>query len=84
MNQHQATERTGAAAVDFSAGAAYAGLNFFPPSPRYVSPAEARALALATPEGLAKVGLVVEAGDDLLDEIVEAVPVDQEKRPRHQ
>ncbi|MBS8228309.1 phosphoribosylanthranilate isomerase [Vannielia litorea] len=58
------------------AGAAYAGLNFFPPSPRYVSPAGARALALAAPEGLAKVGLVVEAGDDLLDEIVEAVPLD--------
>ncbi|QDC08537.1 phosphoribosylanthranilate isomerase [Oceanicola sp. D3] len=58
------------------AGAAYAGLNFFPPSPRYVSPAEARALALAAPEGLAKVGLVVDAGDDLLDEIVEAVPLD--------
>ncbi|MBY6048499.1 phosphoribosylanthranilate isomerase [Vannielia litorea] len=58
------------------AGAAYVGLNFFEPSPRYVSPDEARDLALLAPEGLAKVGLVVDAGDALLDEIVGAVPLD--------
>ncbi|MBY6151583.1 phosphoribosylanthranilate isomerase [Vannielia litorea] len=58
------------------AGAAYVGLNFFEPSPRYVSPEEARDLALLAPEGLAKVGLVVDAGDALLDEIVGAVPLD--------
>ncbi|MFY0635395.1 MAG: phosphoribosylanthranilate isomerase [Vannielia sp.] len=58
------------------AGAAYAGLNFFEPSPRYVSPEAARELALVAPEGLAKVGLVVDADDALLDRIVEAVPLD--------
>lgn len=58
------------------AGAAYAGLNFFEPSPRYVTPAQARELALLAPEGLAKVALVVDAGDALLDQIVEAVPLD--------
>ncbi|MGR3793538.1 phosphoribosylanthranilate isomerase [Vannielia sp. SX4] len=58
------------------AGAAYVGLNFFEPSPRYVSPTQARDLALLAPEGLAKVGLVVDAGDALLDEIVGAVPLD--------
>ncbi len=58
------------------AGAAYIGLNFFPKSPRYVTPAEARELALATPIGLAKVALTVDADNALLDEIVEAMPLD--------
>ena len=59
-----------------SAGAAYAGFNFFPKSPRFVTPDQARALALAAPVGLAKVALVVDAGDDLLDALVETVPLD--------
>jgi phosphoribosylanthranilate isomerase len=58
------------------AGAAYAGLNFFPKSPRYVTPAEARLLALEAPEGLCKVALVVDADDALLDSIVAEVPLD--------
>ena len=36
------------------AGAAYAGFNFFSRSPRYVTPAEARRLALEAPDGLCK------------------------------
>lgn len=59
-----------------AAGAAYAGFNFFPKSPRYVTPDQARALALAAPVGLAKVALVVDAADDLLDALVETVPLD--------
>ncbi|MGL4237869.1 phosphoribosylanthranilate isomerase [Tabrizicola sp.] len=59
-----------------AAGAAYAGLNFFPKSPRYVTPDAARALALAAPEGLCKVALVVDADDATLDAIVGAVPLD--------
>lgn len=59
-----------------SAGAAYAGFNFFPKSPRFVTPDQARALALAAPVGLAKVALVVDAADDLLDALVETVPLD--------
>ena len=58
------------------ARAAYAGFNFFPKSPRYVTPALARDLALAAPVGLAKVALVVDAADDLLDTLVETVPLD--------
>ncbi len=46
-----------------AAGAAYMGLVFFPRSPRYVSLEQARKLALAAPEGLAKVALVVDADD---------------------
>lgn len=59
-----------------AAGAAYAGLNFFPKSPRYVTLVEARALALAVPEGLCKVALVVDADDATLDAIVAEVPLD--------
>jgi phosphoribosylanthranilate isomerase len=58
------------------AGAAYAGLNFFPKSPRYVTPEAARELALSAPEGLCKVALVVDADDATLDAIVARVPLD--------
>jgi len=58
------------------AGAAYIGLNFFPKSPRYVTPAEALALCIAAPVGLAKVALVVDADNALLDTITEAMPLD--------
>jgi phosphoribosylanthranilate isomerase len=59
-----------------AAGATYLGLNFFPTSPRFVSLALARELALAAPPGLAKVALVVDADDAALDAIVEGVPLD--------
>ena len=58
------------------AGAAYAGFVFFPKSPRHVSIAQARELAWAAPVGLAKVALVVNADDALLDEINEKVAID--------
>ncbi len=58
------------------AGAAYIGLNFFPRSPRYVTPELARDLALAAPPGLAKVALTVDADDALLDALVAAMPLD--------
>mgnify|MGYP001275759794 CR=1 FL=1 len=59
-----------------AAGAGYAGFNFFPKSPRYVTPETARDLALSAPEGLCKVGLVVDADDTTLDAVVAAVPLD--------
>lgn len=58
------------------AGAAYFGLNFFPKSPRFVSLALGRELALAAPPGLAKVALTVDADDATLDAITEAMPLD--------
>ena len=58
------------------AGAAYAGFVFFPKSPRDVSLAQARALALETPVGMAKVALTVDADDALLEAIVGTVPLD--------
>ena len=59
-----------------AAGAAYIGLNFFPPSPRFLTLDQGRELALFAPDGLAKVALVVDADDALLDAIVDAMPLD--------
>lgn len=57
-------------------GARYAGFVFFPKSPRNVTPSQAQALSFGVPVGLAKVALVVDATDALLDEIVAQVPLD--------
>ncbi|MES0825905.1 phosphoribosylanthranilate isomerase [Ruegeria sp. SCP11] len=62
------------ASVD--AGARYLGFNFFPKSPRYVSPEQAAELAAPVPVGVAKVALVVNATDELLDSITRTVPFD--------
>lgn len=58
------------------AGASYGGFVFFPKSPRNVSIAQARDLALGAPMGLAKVALVVNADDAMLDAITAEVPLD--------
>ena len=58
------------------AGAAYIGLNFFPKSPRFVAFDVARELAVEAPIGLAKVGLVVNADDAFLDDLMAQVPLD--------
>jgi phosphoribosylanthranilate isomerase len=63
-----------AAAVE--AGARYLGFVFFAKSPRNVSIETATALALDVPPGVAKVALVVSAGNDLLDDIAARVPLD--------
>lgn len=58
------------------AGAVYGGFVFFPKSPRNVSVEEARALAVEAPVGLAKVALLVDADDALIDAVTGAVPLD--------
>ena len=68
------TPQTVAAAV--SAGAAYVGFNFVPKSPRYAAPELARTLAIDVPEGVAKVGLVVDQDDAALDALLDVVPLD--------
>lgn len=65
---------TVAAAVD--AGARYLGFNFFPKSPRFVTPDQAAALMLDVPMGVAKVSLTVNADDATLDEIVSTTTTD--------
>ena len=68
--------RSDEVAAAAAAGAAYVGFVFFPPSPRAVSTAEARAAALAAPPGLARVGLTVDATDAELEAILAEVPLD--------
>ena len=58
------------------AGAAYAGFVFFPRSPRNVSPDIARALAVEAPPGIAKVALLVDPDDSLVDTVTAQVPLD--------
>jgi phosphoribosylanthranilate isomerase len=50
------------------ARADYAGLNFYEPSPRYVSPAQAAALAARAAGRISLVGVFVDPGDALLAE----------------
>ena len=62
-------------AVAAQAGAAYVGFVFFEKSPRNVSLAQARGLALETPAGLAKVALTVDADNAMLDMLTDSVPL---------
>jgi phosphoribosylanthranilate isomerase len=57
-------------------GADYIGLNFFPPSPRYVTPAKAATLAAMARGRTRIVALVVDADDALLNDIADAVKPD--------
>lgn len=59
-----------------AAGAHYIGFNFFPKSPRYLSFEAAHDVALSVPVGIAKVALVVNGDDALLDDLVAQVPID--------
>jgi len=69
------TEPAGIAAAA-AAGATYLGFNFFPKSPRYADFETAAELAADVPPGLAKVGLVVDADDAMLDALTDRVPLD--------
>jgi len=64
------------AGISAAAGAAYVGFNFFPKSPRVVDIATAATLAPEVPFGTAKVALVVDADDALIDAITGAVAID--------
>ena len=65
-------------AVDCAArnGAAMVGFVFFPPSPRSITVVEAPALTARVPDGVKKVGLTVNADDDLLQEIARNAGID--------
>ena len=63
------TDETAVAAA-VEGGAAMCGFVFFPASPRNVTPEAAAALTARVPEGIVKVGLVVDADDGLLADIV--------------
>ncbi len=62
------------AAVD--AGADWIGFNFFPPSPRYVTPEQARDLAARHEEGPLKVGLFVQPTVAMIAEALASISLD--------
>jgi phosphoribosylanthranilate isomerase len=57
-------------------GAAYVGLNFFPPSPRAVTPAEAAALTPLVPNGVITTGLFVDPEDDDIAAVLAVAQLD--------
>ena len=65
-----------AIAASAAGRASYIGLNFYPPSPRAVSPDQAASLARQTPPELKKVAVLVDPDDTLLTELTAKVPLD--------
>jgi phosphoribosylanthranilate isomerase len=65
-----------AVAAAVAGGARYVGFVFFPRSPRYVDFAGAASLASGVPAGVLRVGLVVDAEDDFLRELLRKVPLE--------
>ena len=66
------------AAVEAAAagGAAYVGFNFYPPSPRSVSPERAAQLCAAVPAGIQRVGVFVDADDTALAAVLDRAVLD--------
>jgi phosphoribosylanthranilate isomerase len=58
------------------AGARYVGLNFYRPSPRYVTPAEAGELAALVPGNVIRVGVFVDPEDAEVDAVLAEMPLD--------
>lgn len=58
------------------AGADWVGFVFFPPSPRFVSPAQAAALAATVVGGPGRVGLFVDPADDEVAAALDALKLD--------
>ena len=65
-----------AVAAAVAGGAGHIGLVFYPPSPRYVTPSRAAALAAEVPRAVGKVGLFVDAADDALAAALDEVDLD--------
>jgi phosphoribosylanthranilate isomerase len=59
-----------------SAGADWVGFNFFPPSPRHVTPAQAAALSARSPGGPLRVGLFVAPTPEAIAATVDVVRLD--------
>ena len=57
-------------------GARWVGFNFYPPSPRSLTPLEALALAEGAPPSLGTVGVFVDPSDDQLEDTLRQVPLD--------
>ncbi|HKR91591.1 phosphoribosylanthranilate isomerase [Novosphingobium sp.] len=66
----------GALEAAIRARAAYVGLNFFPKSPRFVSPRQAAELSKRAEGRVRRVGLFVDADDDALAQFIAATQLD--------
>ncbi len=66
----------GALEAAIQARADYVGFNFYPPSPRYLSLADAPALAARAEARIARVGLFVDAADDAIAQALGAARLD--------
>ena len=58
------------------AGADFLGFNFYRPSPRYISPAKARAIIHRLPRGIAAVGVFVNEPDESMRKIARTAGLD--------
>ncbi|MGA9884775.1 MAG: phosphoribosylanthranilate isomerase [Candidatus Acidiferrales bacterium] len=56
-----------------ASGADFLGFNFYPPSPRYVTPAKARRIVKKLPKGIAAVGVFVNEPEEKMLEIARTV-----------
>lgn len=56
-------------------GAAFVGLNFFAKSPRVLTPEQAGDLVKFAGQNIKKVGLIVDADDNTIEEILQACPL---------
>ncbi len=65
-----------AMAASVAGGAHYVGMNFFPRSPRYVTPQQAGALCAGLPERTRRVGVFVDPDDDTLAGVLAEAPLD--------
>jgi phosphoribosylanthranilate isomerase len=65
-----------AVATAIVGGAAYLGFVFYPPSPRAVTPERVGQLCASVPPGVARVGMFVDADDQLIETALAAAPVD--------
>jgi phosphoribosylanthranilate isomerase len=54
----------------------WVGFNFFPPSPRYVTPAQAAELSARSPGGPRRIGVFVDPSPDLIAAVLDKVPLD--------
>jgi phosphoribosylanthranilate isomerase len=67
------TEAAVTAAV--AGGAAYLGFNFYPPSPRAITAERTAQVCAGVPDGIARVGLFVDADDDTIAAVLAAAPI---------
>jgi phosphoribosylanthranilate isomerase len=67
---------TAAVAAAVEGGAAYLGFVFYLPSPRVVTREAAAALCAAVPPAIARVGLFVDADDDMIAGVLDVAPLD--------